>query len=49
MEHLTNKDIQLPNRLGFHYFDFERIARKTESMATVLQEMKVGWPICVLQ
>lgn len=45
MEHLTKKDIQLPNRLGFHYFpDFEHYSQKDlHQWLPVLQEMKAGW------
>jgi len=45
MEHLNKKDINLPNRLGFHYFpDFEHYSQKDlHHWLPVLQEMKAGW------
>ncbi len=45
MEHLGEKNIYLPNRLGFHYFpDFDHYSQKhLDQWLPVLREMKIAW------
>lgn len=45
MEHQADKNIYLPNRLGFHYFpDAEHYSQKHLNLwLPILQQMKTGW------
>lgn len=47
MEHQSDKNLYLPNRLGFHYFqDADHYSQKHLNLwLPILQQMKIGWLI----